>query len=348
MTALDTRKTTRPKLLAMIFMYLGDVVVTTPALRALRQAYPEWELHVLVPHEAAPLLRNIPWIDRVWAFPRQRGRLNIAGALPTIGQMRRERFTVSIDFIGNDRGALLSLMVGAKRRIGVVSPGGFFLRSKCYTDPVESLDATRHASVRAWAVTAPLEVPFPGDMSPEIAVDPQYATMAKNALGDAEVLCYVTASQPKREWPPERWVELARLIGETASPIAFTGGSSAREKEVLAEIARRNNDVVVIPAPEPLELLLAVIAGAKLFITGDTGPLHFAAALHVPTLGLFGPTAAACWAPVGARHRWIQGGLCPCSGHSSVCSAITPCLAQIAPAQVYETYTEMVQEAAGI
>ena len=105
----------RPKLLAIHFKYLGDVVVATPTLRALRRAYPDWELHVLVPEEAAPLLRCIAWIDRVWAFPRRRGRLNIGASWPMIMQLRRERFAVSIDFAGNDRGALLSFLIGAAR-----------------------------------------------------------------------------------------------------------------------------------------------------------------------------------------------------------------------------------------
>ena len=347
MTAASTQVAARPKMLAMIFMYLGDVVVTTPALRALRRAYPDWELHVLVPQEAAPLLSHVPWLDRVWAFPRKRGRFNIAGALPSIRQLRRERFDVSIDFVGNDRSALLSMMIGAKRRIGAVSPRGFLLRSRCYTDAVEPLDATRHASVRAWSVTTPLCVPFPEDMTPEVAVDPQCVEAARGALGNARVLCYVTTSQPKREWSPENWIELARLISATSTTVAFTGGSSAREKRILDEIARRNTGIAVVPAPEPLERLLAVIAGAGIFITGDTGPLHFAAGLRVPTLSLFGPTAATCWAPIGQKDRWLQGGLCPCSGHDSVCSAQRPCINQITPAQVFESYVGMTRKAGG-
>lgn len=338
----------RPKLLALVLMYLGDVVVTTPALRALRQAFPEWELHVLVPREAAPLLKGIGWLDRIWAFPRVRGRLNLLESLPIIRQLRRENFAVSIDFIGNDRGALLSLLTGAKRRVGVVSQRGFLLRSACYTDRVEALDATRHASIRAWAVTAPLQIPFPQDMALEIAADPGHAAAAARVLGNVQVLCYVTATQKKREWPPDHWLRFAELAGATANAIAFTGGSSAREKQVLREIASRSSAVSIIRAPEPMELLVAVIAGARLFVSGDTGPLHFAAALGVPTLSLFGPTAATCWAPLGARHRSIQGGLCPCSGHSPVCLAARSCMAQIAPARVYEEYSEMVRESPGL
>lgn len=333
---------TRPKLLAIQLKYLGDVVVATPALRALRRAFPEWELHVLVPEEAAPLLAGVRWLDRVWGFPRRRGRADLGASWPTIRRLRRERFAVSVDLAGNDRGALLSLLVGAKRRIGVVAPTGFYLRSRCYTDRVEAFDLTRHESIRTWAVTAPLHVPFPDDMALEIAADPRLANAAREALGGAQALCYVTASQPKREWPIEHWLAFAKRAATLGRAIAFTGGSSQREKAMLQALADRKPGVAVLPAPEPLELLLAVLAQAKLLITGDTGPMHFAAGLGVPTLSLFGPTSAQRWAPLGAPHRWMQGGLCPCSGHSAVCSAAHPCMAAITPDRVYEEYSKLL------
>ena len=338
----------RPKLLAILFKYLGDAVVATPALRALRQAYPQWELHVVVPEEAAPLLENIAWLDRVWRFPRVRGRLNLAASWPIIRQLRRERFAVSVDFVGNDRGALLSLMVGAPQRIGPEAPLGFFLRSRCYTDRVEEFDSSRHESLRTWAVTAPLDVPVPEDMTLEIAADPGLASTAARALGEAQVLCYVTASQPKREWPIDYWLQFARRARQLTPAIAFTGGSAPREKQVLEAIAGQNSGIPMLAPPEPLELFLAVLAQTKLLVTGDTGPMHFAAGLGVPTLSLFGPTLAARWAPLGPRHRSIQGGLCPCSGHSAVCTAPHSCLAQITPDGVYEEYERMVREAPGL
>ncbi len=332
----------RPKLLAIQFKYLGDVVVATPALRALRRALPEWELHALVPEEAVPLLAGTRWLDRIWGFPRRRGRAALGASWPMIRRLRRERFAVSVDFAGNDRGAMLSLLIGARRRIGVVAPSGFYLRSRCYTDRVEAFDLTRHESIRTWAVTAPLRVPFPEDMRLEIAADAELAGAARAALGGAQVLCYVTASQPKREWPIEHWLAFAKRAANLGRAIAFTGGSSEREKELLQALAGRKPGVAVLPPPEPLELLLAVLAQAKVVVTGDTGPMHFAAGLGVPTLSLFGPTSAQRWAPVGAAHRWIQGGLCPCSGHSAVCYAAHRCMAAITPEQVYEEYSRLL------
>jgi len=335
----------RPKLLAVMFKYLGDVAVATPTLRALRRAHPDGELHALVPSEAAPLLEGLPWVDRVWAYPRERRRANLAAALPLLRQLRAQRFDISIDFFGNDRGALLSRLIGARRRLGSTSERGFLLRSRCYTDRVEGFDTTRHESIRTWAVTAPLNLPFPDDMTVEIAPRPQYAEVAARVLPPDHVLCYVCASQPKREWPLESWQAFAELAHGAGRKIAFTAGITAREQQVLAMLAERHPRALIVLPPEPLELLLAVLSRASLFVTGDTGPLHFAAGLGVPTVSLFGPTAATRWAPLGDRHRAIQGGLCPCSGHVAVCTAAKPCIAQITPQSAWEACARVLARA---
>jgi ADP-heptose:LPS heptosyltransferase len=89
-----------------------------------------------------------------------------------------------------------------------------------------------------------------------------------------------------------------------------------------------------LPQIAELSLFLAVLARAKVFVSGDTGPLHFAAGLGVPTLSLFGPTSPVSWAPVGERHQFLTGGPCHCAGSSAICSAPRHCLAEISPAQL--------------
>ena len=84
------------------------------------------ELHLLVPVEIAPLFRHLPWLTRVWAMPRRRGSANLGATLPLLRALRRERFTRSVDFAGNDRGAILSRLIGARQRLGWSQAGGFF------------------------------------------------------------------------------------------------------------------------------------------------------------------------------------------------------------------------------
>ena len=81
---------------------------------------------------------------------------------------------------------------------------------------------------------------------------------------------------------------------------------------------------------------MAVIKRARLFVTGDTGPLHIAAGLGIPTIALFGPSSVSHWAPLGSAHRVLQGGPCTCAGQVGVCQSQHPCMATISPEAVLQ------------
>jgi len=80
------------KILAIQFKYFGDAVLMTPALRAIREHFPQCELHVLVPEEVAPIFNHLPWLDRIWAMPRRRGSASLRETWPVIRALRREKF----------------------------------------------------------------------------------------------------------------------------------------------------------------------------------------------------------------------------------------------------------------
>jgi ADP-heptose:LPS heptosyltransferase len=93
----------------------------------------------------------------------------------------------------------------------------------------------------------------------------------------------------------------------------------------------------ILPAVPELALFLAVLERAEVFISGDTGPLHFAAGLGVPTISLFGPSSPVRWAPVGVRHRTLTGSPCSCGPGASVCQNANFCLSAITPEQVLDS-----------
>ena len=129
------------KILAIQFKYFGDAVILTPALKALKTQMPHAELHVLVAAEVAPLLVNLPWITKVWAMPRSRGKAKLSQAFPIIKAMRKEKFDQSIDFGGNDRGALLSFLSGAPTRLGAIEKDQPKLMQRiCYTQIIRRLE----------------------------------------------------------------------------------------------------------------------------------------------------------------------------------------------------------------
>lgn len=323
------------KILALKFKYLGDVAVMVPALRALRARFPEAELHALVAADAAPLLAHLPWLDRVWALPRKRGSAQFGRVWPLLRALRRERFDRSVDFVGNDRGAWLSFAVGARKRLGMTPsdkgfPGRRFLYHTAWPEPPHD----RHESLRDIALLEAWDVPAPANAELEIAVDPALRPQAAALLSSGAVLCHLSTSQPKKEWPRERWRDLAALARERGLRLVFSAGVSEREQGDLARLRELAPGIETLPPVPELPLFLAVLERAAAFVGGDTGPLHFAAGLGVPTLALYGPTSVRQWAPLGRRHVVLTGGACACSGHAHVCTSPAPCIDQIAPERV--------------
>src|SRR5262252_4911915 len=150
------------KILAIQFRYLGDAVLLTPALHALKERFPDSTLHALVPKEVTPLLEHSPDLQKVWSFPRVRGQANLALAWPLIRTLRRERFDRSVDFVGNDRGALVSLLCRARERLAPLRPGGFLARRFCYTKTVRTFPESHQARsnfgvLSVWGIETPAQ-----------------------------------------------------------------------------------------------------------------------------------------------------------------------------------------------
>ena len=324
------------KILALQFKYFGDAVLLTPALRALREKFPEAELHLLVPEETAPLFQPLPWLDQVWPMPRRRGSASIDETWPIIYALRRERFDRSVDFASNDRGAILSFLIGAKKRLGWAERGGFLGRKFLYTDRVVPEKNPPHESIRLAQLLSAWQIPLLGSLESEICADVQLAEAARKILPDASaIICHVASSQPKKEWPLAHWARLHRLTAAAGRRLVFTTARGEREAALMTELKNLAAGAVILPLIAELPLFLAVLARAQVFISGDTGPLHFAAGLGVPTISLFGPTPPARWAPLGEKHLALAGGSCRCDGNLSVCAGPRHCLAQISPESVF-------------
>ena len=323
------------KILALQFKYFGDAVLMTPALRALRERFPQAELHLLVPAEIAPLFQHLPWLTRVWAMPRQRGRAGLSQTWPLISALRRERFDRSVDFASNDRGAILSFLIGAKNRLGWDERGGFFGRRFFYNDRVASENNPPHESARLARLLSGWQIPLPDLLQAEIRADAALAGAAREILPhEAAVICHVASSQPKKEWPLAHWAKLQQRATTAGFKVVFTTARGEREAALMMELKTLAPAAEVLPQITELPLFLAVLARAKFFVSGDTGPLHFAAGLGVPTISLFGPTSPARWAPMGEKHQVLTGGICGCDGNLFACGSPKHCLAEILPAQV--------------
>jgi heptosyltransferase-1 len=299
------------KILLIRLRLIGDVVFTTPAIRALRRRFPDAHVTYLVEPDAAPVVRGNPHLDRVLVVPRPTGRARLLADVQLAARLRAERFDLVIDFHGGPRSSWLTLATGARRRIGYTVSG----RSWMYTERVarpRQLRA-RHSVENQWDLLAPLGIAPPDRArdATEMVEDPAAAVSIARWLQGAGigagrdlVVLHVSAGNPFRRWPLQSFIGLvARLAGEERRHIVVTSGPSDRDAAAsVREEARRQlpadaRSRVVESGEFNLAELRALIARATLFIGGDSGPLHIAGTTRTPIVALFGPTLAARSAP---------------------------------------------------
>lgn len=314
----------------------------TPALKALKERIPNCELHALIAEDTAPALENLPFVEKLWILPRKRGKASPQKSWPIIKALRKEKFDRSVDFVGNDRGAIMSRLIGAKERLGVISPLGFWGRKFCYTTRQEELDRTRHQIIRDFYTLTPWDIGIPENPTVYTQADSKLTEETRKHIPENTVLCHLSTSQQKKEWSLEHWTEFAKHAEKENISIIFSSGPSAREQKILSAIRERIPNPKTLPSNLNLRSFIATLSHAKALVSPDTAPVHLAAGLGIPTLSLFGPTASHCWAPLGEKHIALQGGICPCSGHWHICREPSTCINVITPEEVINNLKKLL------
>ena len=290
------------RILLVRLRLIGDVVFTTPLLRALRREYPQATLTYVVEPTAAEVLSGNPHLDYRIVIPRSSGLARLRDDWSIARTLRRQRYNVAIDLHGGPRSAWLTWASGAPMRIGYRIKG----RSWMYTHVVpRAADLLpRHSAVNQWDLLAPLGIGpcDPGrdavEMVPDAAAADSIARRLSAAGIDAShrlVVLHVSAGNPFRRWPAESFaqvvVELARR--DRARRFMITSGpSDAAAARTVAELAgaRLGGPAVVAHGEFSIGELRALAVRAAVYIGNDSGPLHIAATTDAPIVALFGPT----------------------------------------------------------
>jgi heptosyltransferase III len=331
------------KILAIKFKQLGDVAIMVPALRALREHWPEAEIHVLVEEAAVPILEHLPWIQKVWGLPRKRGSARIKSSLPLIAQLRRERFDRSVDFVGNDRGAIISLLIGAKKRLGLNAPKGFAGRRFCYSEM--AAEQTTNLVRSDLHTLEPWQVGPPSLLKHELQPDPALRAFAELQLPDPNtILCHLSASMAKREWPISWWAEIAKKARAAGLHLVFSAGPGKRDQSLLANLKALSPDINCLKETKDLGEFLAIVARAGMFVGSDSGPFHFAVGLGTPSIGLFGPMLPERVAPLEGNFSALVGRECTCCVHARECTSPTPCIQGVTVDRLWEEMNSLYKK----
>lgn len=297
---------------------IGDVVHALPVARALRRARPDAHLTWIVEAREHAVLRDHPDLDAVLAVDTRRWRklarrpAGIREAAREIGAARRRlraaRFDVAIDLQGLIKSALIVGATRAPMRIGFArthcrEPLGAWLTNRHVVPP-----AGAHVVEQYLALLAPLGVaPAPVEFHVPVRAVPD-RRMEDFLVGqgikrtDLVVAMNPGAGRADKRWPAERFAAVGdRLATEANARMLVLWGPN--ELHLARAIRDALPSRAILAPPTDLDELTGLLRRSSLVIAGDTGPLHLAAALGVPCLGLYGPTAAWRNGPYGARCR---------------------------------------------
>jgi heptosyltransferase-1 len=294
---------------------LGDVVHALPMLDAVRRARPDAHIGWLVEEKAASLLAGHPQIDRLWVAPRaqlvqllRRGRLFAALRL-LVGfarELRAAGYELVIDAHSNARSSLLAFCSGAQRRIGFAHGYAKEGAGWLYTDRVVPLRPRQLKVQRALDLLRPLGIESGGARA-ALGISEatrEWARAVVARLGGRPVVAIhpgVSDAGAIKQWDPQRFGRTAiRLAHERGACCLVTWGPGERE---LAQrvVAASEGTAVLGPETGSILELAALYQACDLVIGADTGPLHLAAALGIPVVGLYGPKDPAIYAPWDAR-----------------------------------------------
>ena len=264
---------------------LGDLIHTLPAVAALRRAHPAATIDWLIDAPHRELIELVPVVSSLVVLPDRTAR----AWLQVRRQLRGREYDVAIDFQGLLKSAALARLSGARRVLGFDRAS---LRegtaAPFYTERVAGGEGGHviHKNLRlagaAGAVSDGLEFPIASVTS--IAG----ATIA-SASGGRYALINPGAAWPNKRWPPDRFGAVAEHLRRRhdLTPVILWGPG---EQDVAEAVLAASNETAVIAPATRLPDLIAAARGARLMVSGDTGPLHIAAAVDAPVVALFGPT----------------------------------------------------------
>ncbi len=318
----------------------GDVVLATPVAENLKRRFPRARLSFLTEEASADILRWNPFLDELIVLPiRSWERAGIMGSWREQARfyrnLRRKRFDLAIDLFGNPRSAVLTRLTGAPNRVGYAFRG----RRHAYNTVVTPSDRVRHEVLfhleALEAIGIPVATDRPGVAVPGSAERKVSRWLRENAPGDRTVIgLNPGGGWAVKRWPPEYFGRLAdALIEEYGVDVLVLWGPG--EEELVREVARAMNNRPLVLPEVPLSELGAFLKRCRLVVSNDSGPMHMAAALNVPTVGIFGPTDPRAQGPWGDGHGVVRQETVDCLGcNRTDCPIGNICMTTLEPREV--------------
>jgi heptosyltransferase I len=359
----DSAPAARPRVLVVRLGAMGDIIHTLPAVAQLRRAFPESEIGWLVEERWSELLFSRttprsghrtptrPLVEFVHTVNTKAWRRSLLGShtrqqiRTVLQQVRRQRYDIAIDFQGAIKSAILARLSNAATVVGMEhpreKPARFLYKRRVLTAGTHVVEQYRSV---AHVIGSFASAAASGDQSTEelLPRDPEAETaveMKLAKLGRRFALINPGAGWGAKQWPADRYGMVARELARLGlAPLINVGPG----EEELAEAVEASSEGLAHRLHCSIAELIALMRRATIFIGGDTGPLHLAAALGIPVVALFGPTDPARNGPYATKSIVLRSPASETSlSHTSVPDAG---LQQITADQVIAAVRRLIEE----
>ena len=302
------------KILIVKLDHIGDVLLATPVITNLKLCYPQAHIAMLVGSWSKSIVASNPYLDKIYCydapfFCRNGTSTPFKDAIKLLRQLRRERFDLLVELRGNLLTLILAASKAGKYRVDRATQRIKAKLSNIVPSSHEvdiNLDALRCAGIPIKSTATSFSVPE------ECQIWADEFLRERGILKSQPIIAvHPTSPVLIKRWLPERFAELAdKLIEEFDAQILFLGLAS--EKAIVSEIqSLMQGKSVNLAGQTSLPQLAGILQHCQLYIGNDSGPMHLAAAVGMPVIGLFGPSSPRRFGPHGSDCLAIRATDCP-------------------------------------
>jgi predicted lipopolysaccharide heptosyltransferase III len=325
--------------------YIGDVLLATPTVRAIKAARQDFRITMMVNRGTEDVLSGNQDLDEIMVLDKG----SLASQWQLIAGLRRRRFDTVIDLTDGDRSAFLSWISGAPVRIGFNDEHRW--RGRYYTQEVQPVPGIQHRIDRDLEALKSMGIKV-GSKDLQLWLTSEEIDSADQLLKQLGVQRSqsIAILQPGarywfKAWPPERFAALADRLADEYHCQVLIGGSRQEEELAQGICQAAKNQPISLAGQVTLKQFAGIVKRARLFIGNDSGAMHIASAIGTPVVALFGPSNPEEWGPRGSRVEVIYKGLdCRRCYHPTCERGEESCMRQIAVEDVFVAASRLMRE----
>lgn len=329
--------------------WVGDAIMTTPAIQAIRQNFPNAKISILAKPWVKDVFAANPCIDHIIVYDSMHRHKGLRGQVRMARELAEQGLDLAILLQNAFEAAWLAYLARIPRRAGYNTDARSLLLT--HSVPLKKETKKIHQVYYYLRMLEGLGLEIEGEPKLFLSPPPDAATWAQKTLFKAGVregddligINPGAAYGPAKRWLPERFVELARMLTRQADAKVVVFGTNADRKVGEGALATAPERVINMAGKTTLGQAMALMARCRVFITNDSGLMHVAAALHIPLVAIFGSTNPVTTGPFSDRVVIVRKDIncSPCL--KAVCPVDFRCMKEIMPEEIYMATLRMLE-----